>query len=335
MEPVKWGVISTAKIGVEKVIPAMQKSRYCKIDAIASRDLALGKKWADKLGIPKVYGSYEELLADRDIEAVYNPLPNHLHVPWSIKAAEGGKHVLCEKPLGVDTADAQRLVAVRDKTGKLIVEAFMVRYHPQWRRAREIVQSGMIGELRAIQGFFSYMLTDPTNVRNKADIGGGGLLDIGVYPVVTSRFLFGAEPTRVAAVIERDPKLKIDRLASCILDFPKGQASFACSTQLVPYQRMHIFGTTGRVEVQIPFNAPPDQPCRIFTDDGSGLGDASAKQEAFPVCNQYAIQGDVIAEAIRTKKPLEFPLENSLANMRVIDALFRAGQSGRWENIPA
>ena len=333
MEPVKWGVISTAKIGVEKVIPAMQKSRHCKIAAIASRDLALGRKWADKLGIPKAYGSYEELLADKEIEAVYNPLPNHLHVPLSIKAAEAGKHVLCEKPLGLDAKDAQRLVAARDKSGRLIAEAFMVRYHPQWLRAREIVRSGKIGELKAIQGFFSYMLTDASNVRNKADIGGGGLLDIGVYPVVTSRFMFGAEPTRVAAVIERDPVFKTDRLASCLMDFPKGQVSFACSTQLVPYQRMQIFGTSGRIEIQIPFNAPPDRPCRIFTDDGSALGDASAKEEAMPVCDQYTLQGDVIAEAIRTGKALDFPLEDSLANMRIIDALFRAGKSGTWEAV--
>ncbi len=335
MEPVRWGVISTAKIGVEKVIPAMQKSRNCKIAAIASRDLALGRKWADKLGIAKAYGSYEELLADTEVEAVYNPLPNHLHVPLSIKAVEAGKHVLCEKPLGLDAKDAQRLIAARDKSGKIVAEAFMVRYHPQWLRAREIVRSGKIGELKAIQGFFSYMLTDASNVRNKADIGGGGLLDIGVYPVVTSRFLFGAEPTRVAAVIERDPVFKTDRLASCLMDFPKGQASFACSTQLVPYQRMQIFGTSGRIEVEIPFNAPPDRPCRIFTDDGSALGDASAKEESLPVCNQYTLQGDVMAEAIRTGKALEFPLEDSLSNMRVIDALFRAGQSGKWEAVAA
>jgi predicted dehydrogenase len=333
MEPVKWGVISTANIGVAKVIPAMQKSKGCKIAAIASRDLATARKWADKLGIPKAYGSYDELLADKEIEAVYNPLPNHLHVPLSIKAAEAGKHVLCEKPLGLDTADAQRLIAARDKSGKLIQEAFMVRYHPQWRRARDIVRSGKIGELKAIQGFFSYMLTDPKNVRNMADIGGGGLLDIGVYPVVTSRFLFGAEPTRVAAVIERDPTFKTDRLASCLMEFPQGQVSFACSTQLVPHQRMQVFGTKGRIEVEIPFNAPPDRPCRIYADDGSSLGDASAKEEVFPVCDQYTLQGDVMAEAIRSGKPLEFPLEDSLANMRVIDALFRAGKSGKWENV--
>ncbi|HZF34556.1 MAG TPA: Gfo/Idh/MocA family oxidoreductase, partial [Candidatus Angelobacter sp.] len=273
------------------------------------------------------------LLADREIEAVYNPLPNHLHVPWSIKAAEAGKHVLCEKPIALDAKEAEQLVAARNRTGKLITEAFMVRSHPQWLRARELVRQGKIGELRAVQGLFTYFLTDPENVRNKADIGGGGLYDIGCYPIVTSRFLFGAEPTRVVGLIERDPVLKIDRLASAILDFPTGQASFMCSTQLVPYQRMQILGTKGRIEVEIPFNAPPDQPCRIFVDDGSALGDASAKEEAFPVCDQYAIQGDLFSEAIRSGKPPEFPLENAVQNMRIIDAIFRSAKAGRWEPV--
>jgi len=333
MQPVNWGIISTALIGTAKVIPAMQKSKHCRIQAIASRDLALAKKWATQLGIPKAYGSYEELLADREIEAVYNPLPNHLHVPWSIKAAEAGKHVLCEKPIALDAKEAEQLVAARNRTGKLITEAFMVRSHPQWLRARELVRQGKIGELRAVQGLFTYFLTDPENVRNKADIGGGGLYDIGCYPIVTSRFLFGAEPTRVVGLIERDPVLKIDRLASAILDFPTGQASFMCSTQLVPYQRMQILGTKGRIEVEIPFNAPPDQPCRIFVDDGSALGDASAKEEAFPVCDQYAIQGDLFSEAIRSGKPPEFPLENAVQNMRIIDAIFRSAKAGRWESV--
>ena len=331
MQPVNWGVISTALIGTEKVIPAMQRSRHCRIQAIASRDPARAKEWAKTLGIPKAYGSYEELLADPEIEAVYNPLPNHLHVPWSIKAAEAGKHVLCEKPIALDAEEAQQLVAARDRTGKLITEAFMVRGHPQWRRVRELVRAGKIGELKAIQGFFSYFLTDPKNVRNIADIGGGGLLDIGCYPIVTSRYLFGAEPTRVIGLVERDPVMKIDRLASAILDYPGGQASFACSTQLVAYQRMQIFGSTGRIEVEIPFNAPPDKPCRIFVDDGSGLGDISAREETFPVCDQYAIQGDLFSEALRTGKPVEFPLEDAVKNMRVIDAIFRSAESERWE----
>ena len=333
MQPVNWGIISTALIGTAKVIPAMQKSKHCRIQAIASRDLALAKKWAKELGIPKAYGSYEELLADREIEAVYNPLPNHLHVPWSIKAAEAGKHVLCEKPIALDAKEAEQLVAARNRTGKLITEAFMVRGHPQWLRARELVRQGKIGELRAVQGLFTYFLTDPENVRNMADIGGGGLYDIGCYPIVTSRFLFEAEPTRVVGLIERDPVMKIDRLASAILDYPKGQASFPCATQLAPYQRMQILGTKGRIEVEIPFNAPPDKPCRIFVDDGSALGDASAKEEAFPVCDQYGIQGDLFSEAIRSGKPVEFPLENAVHNMRIIDAIFRSAKTGGWEAV--
>ncbi len=333
MQPVNWGILSTARIGTEKVIPAMQKSRHCRIQAIASRDLALAKKWARELGIPKAYGSYEELLADREIEAVYNPLPNHLHVPWSIKAAEAGKHVLCEKPIAMDAQEAERLLAARDRTGKLIAEAFMVRSHPQWLRTRELVRQGAIGELRAVQGLFTYLLTDPENVRNKAEIGGGGLYDIGCYPIVTSRFLFDAEPTRVVGLVERDPVMKIDRLASAILDYPKGQASFTCATQLVAYQRMQVLGTKGRIEVEIPFNAPPDKPCRIFIDDGSALGDASAEEETFPVCDQYAIQGDLFSEAIRTGKPVEFPLENAVQNMRIIDAIFRSAKTGGWEAV--
>jgi len=333
VEPVKWGVISTARIGVEKVIPAMQKSKHCKIVAIGSRDEAAARRTADKLGIPKAYGSYEALLADPEIEAIYNPLPNHLHVPWSIKAAEAGKHVLCEKPLALDAAEAAKLVAARDRTGKLITEAFMVRSHPQWLRARELVRQGKVGKLRVIQGLFSYMNTDPANVRNQNDIGGGGIYDIGCYPIVTSRFLFAAEPTRVVALIDRDPVLKIDRLTSAILDFPEGQASFVCSTQLVPYQRIQICGTAGRIEILIPFNAPNDAPCRLFLDDGSKLGGGSAREESVPTCDQYGLQGDLFAEAIRSGKPPEFGLDDAVKNMKVIDAVYRSGKSGRWEAV--
>src|SRR5919106_378254 len=258
MEPVRFGIVSTAKIAVTKVIPGMQKSRHCRIEAIASRDLGRARAAAETLGIPKAYGSYAELLADPAIEAVYNPLPNHLHVPISIEAAAAGKHVLCEKPIALSAAEAGKLIEARDRAGVLIQEAFMVRCHSQWLRARELVRSGRIGELRVVQGSFSYMNLDPANVRNQAGIGGGGLYDIGVYPVVTARLLFEAEPTRVAAQIERDPNFKTDRLTSALLAFPTGQALFVCSTQLVPYQRMQIFGTKGRIEIEIPFNAPPD-----------------------------------------------------------------------------
>jgi predicted dehydrogenase len=333
MDPVRFGVISTAKIGMAKVIPAMQQSRRCRIVAIASRDLSRARAAAEALGIPKAYGSYTELLADPEIEAVYNPLPNHLHVPISIEAAAAGKHVLCEKPVALSAEEAGKLIAARDRAGVLVQEAFMVRCHPQWVRARELVREGRIGELRVIQGSFSYMNVDPANVRNQAGIGGGGLYDIGCYPVVGARFLFEAEPSRVASQIEYDPDFKTDRLASVLLAFPKGQALFYCSTQLVPYQRMQILGTTGRIEIEIPFNAPPDRPCRIFVDDGSQLGDASARLETFEVVDQYTLQGDLFARAIREGTALPYPLEDAVANMRVIDAIFRAGRSGRWEEV--
>ena len=342
LTPVNWGILSTAKIGVLKVIPAMLKGGLCRIAAIASRDADKAKSVAAELGIPKAYGSYDELLADRDIEAIYNPLPNHLHVPWSAKAARAGKHVLCEKPLAITADEARTLIDVRDETGVVMQEAFMVRSHPQWLRAREWVREGRIGELRAIQGFFSYTNLDPNNIRNQVDIGGGGIYDIGCYPITMSRFLFEAEPTRVAAVIDRDPVMKIDRLTSGLLAFPAlrghhqgGQASFVCSTQLVPFQRMQIFGTRGRIDIEIPFNAPPDRPCRIFLDDGSAApSPSSAREEAFDVVDQYTLQGDLFSRAIRTGEPLEFPLEDAVRNLEVIEALFRSAETGRWEALP-
>ncbi len=333
IKPVNWGILSTAKIGMQKVIPAMKKGVFTRVAAIASRDIKKAKQAAADLGIPKAYGSYEELLADPKIEAIYNPLPNHLHVPWSAKAAEAGKHVLCEKPIALTAAEAQSLIEVRDSTGVLIHEAFMVRYHPQWLRARELVRSGRIGELRAIQCFFSYMNKDAANIRNIAAIGGGAIYDIGCYTVTFSRFLFESEPTRVVALIDRDPDFETDRLTSAILDFPAGQASLVCSTQLVPYQRAQIFGTKGRIEIEIPFNAPTDQPCRLFVDDGSKLGDASAQTETFDVVDQYALQAEAFSNAIRTEEPLEFPLENAVHNLRVLDALFRSSQKGGWEKV--
>ncbi|MBI3962256.1 MAG: Gfo/Idh/MocA family oxidoreductase [Deinococcus sp.] len=327
---VKWGILSTARIGVEKVIPAMQQGERCEILAIASRDLSQARKIARQLGIPRAYGSYEELLADREVEAVYNPLPNHLHVPWSIKAAEAGKHVLCEKPIAMSAQEARQLLAVRDRTGVKMQEAFMVRTHPQWLGTLKLIHSGKIGELRAVQGFFSYFKLDPGNIRNILEYGGGGVMDIGCYPITTSRWVFGEEPKRVVALVERDPKMKIDRLTSAILDFPSGQSSFVCSTQVVPYQRMHFFGTTGRIEIEIPFNAPPDRPCRILIDDGDLFG-CNIKTVSYDTCDQYTIQGDRFSQAILEDTEVAIPLEDAVNNMVVIDALFRSAKSGKWE----
>jgi len=330
-EKVKWGVLGVASIATNKVIPGMQKGEWSEITAIASRDLKKAQDAAKELGIPKAYGSYEELLADKEIEAIYNPLPNHLHVPWSIKAAEAGKHVLCEKPLSLTVAEAKTLLAARERCGVKIGEAFMVKTHPQWLRTRELIRKGEIGKLRAIVGAFSYFNRDPQNVRNVAEWGGGGMMDVGCYPITTSRFIFGEEPTRVAGLIERDPDFKTDRLASAMLDFPSGQAVFTCSTQLVAYQRMQFLGTTGRIEIEIPFNAPLDQTTRIFIDDGRDVFGGGIRTETIAVCDQYTAQGDAFSRAIREGREVPVPLEDAIANMAVIEAVFRAGESGRWE----
>ncbi|PYV74585.1 MAG: NAD-binding protein [Acidobacteria bacterium] len=331
-DKVRWGVLSTSHFALAKAVPAMQKGEWSEVIAIASRDKSSAAQAAKSLGIRKSYGSYEELLADGEIEAIYNPLPNHMHVPWSIKAAAAGKHVLCEKPLSMTVAEAQQLIAASNRAGVKIGEAFMVRTHPQWLRTRELVRSGRIGELRSIVGVFSYFNRDASNIRNIPEAGGGALMDIGCYPITTSRFVFDEEPSRVLGIIERDPDMKTDRLASAILDFPSGQAVFTCSTQLVPYQHMHCLGTKGRIEIEIPFNAPNDRPCRIFIDDGGDLFGKDISSENFPTCDQYTIQGDIFSRAIRENREAPVPLENAIRNMAVIEAIFRSVESGRWES---
>jgi predicted dehydrogenase len=330
---VRWGILGVANIGVKKVIPAMQQGREAEVVAIASRDAAKAREAAGRLGIPKAYGSYEELLHDPDVEVIYNPLPNHMHIEWSIRAAEAGKHVLCEKPLSMNVEEARQLLAARDRTGVKVGEAFMVRTHPQWVRARELVRSGAVGELRSIMGFFSYFNRDPGNIRNIAEYGGGGLMDIGCYPIFTSRFIFGEEPKRVVGIMEFDPDMHTDRLTSAILDYPSGQAIFTCSTQLPMYQRMQIFGTKGRIEIEIPFNAPPDRPTRLWVDDGRDLFGGGIRVEQFDTCDQYTIQGDAFSRAVRGEGEIPVPLESGLANMQVIEAIVRSARSGRWENI--
>jgi predicted dehydrogenase len=327
---VEWGVLGVAGIAVKKVIPAMQRGEWSHVMAIASRDLAKAQQIAEQLGIPKAYGSYEEMLADPDVEAVYNPLPNHLHVPWSIKAAEAGKHVLCEKPVSLTVEEARSLLKTRDRAGVKIEEAFMVRTHPQWIRAVELARS-KIGRVRSVMGYFSYNNRDPKNIRNIIEYGGGGLMDIGCYLVFTSRVIFGEEPVRVSALIEEDPEMRTDVVTSAILHFPSGQSVFTCSTQLVPYQRVQIFGSQGRIEIEIPFNAPPDKPCRIFLDDGADPSGRSAEILQFDICDQYTIQGDLFSRSIREGTELPVPLEGSVRNMAVIEAIFRSAKSARWE----
>ena len=329
MKNVKWGIISTANIGGAKVIPGMLKSKNLDVVAISSRDMKTAKAHAAKLGIPKAYGSYEEMLADPEIEAVYNPLPNHLHVPLTLAAVKAGKHVLCEKPIAITAKEAAKLRKVPKKT--LVAEAFMVRHALQWMDARRRVKAGEIGEVRAIQVMFSYFNRDPANVRNMAGIGGGGLLDIGCYPITVSRYIFGAEPNRVAATIDFDPKFKTDRLMGGMADFGKGRhLSFSISTQLAPFQRVQIMGTKGRIEVEIPFNAPPDKPNRIFVQ---GMDMNVGEWVSFPVSDQYMLQAEAFGRAIRKEEKLVWGVEDAIQNMKIIDAFFKAGKTGKWEKV--
>ncbi len=332
MKKVVWGVLSTANIGIAKVIPGLQKSAWCDVRAIASRSLPAAREAADRLGIEKAYGSYEALIADPQIEAIYNPLPNHLHVPLTLLAAEAGKHVLCEKPIAVTAEDAERLRAAAGRVH--VMEAFMVRFHPQWLRARELVRQGYIGTPRVVQALFSYFNDNPQNIRNQPELGGGALYDIGCYPVVAGRFFFEDEPQRVIALIDRDPALGVDRTVSALVDFGQGRhLDFTVSTQSVPYQRVQVSGTKRRIEILIPFNPPPDQQTIILLDDGTKLGDASSHAETLIECDQYTLQGDAFSRAIRGEIALPYGIDDAVNNMRVIDALYRSEKSGRWESV--
>ena len=335
VEPVRWGILGAANIAVNKVIPAMRSSRLARTVAIASRDLEKARAVATRLGIPKAYGSYEELIGDPEVEAIYNPLPNHLHVPWSVRAAQAGKHVLCEKPIALTADEARSLVAARDANGVEIAEAFMVRAHPQWLEVERLVASGRIGDLRVVSGHFSYSRRDANDIRSRPEWGGGALMDIGCYPIFVARWMFRAEPTAVVGSIDRDPAFGVDRLTSALLQFPRGQATFTCAMQLVHHQRMQLFGDVGRIEVEIPFNAPANTSTRIHVDDGSRLGGASAVAIEIPAVDQYTLQADLFSGAVRGIGSVPVSLETAVGNMTVIDAVFRSAAEGRWVHLTA
>jgi predicted dehydrogenase len=325
VKKIRFGVLSTARIGVQKVIPAMQHGKHTEVVAIASRSLEKARDVVRHLGIPRWYGSYEALLSDPDVDAVYNPLPNDQHVRWSIRALQAGKHVLCEKPIGLSSAQGRDLVAAARRHPRLkVMEAMMYRHHPQWRKAKELVETGQIGNLKAIQVFFTFYNDDSSNIRNNPLKGGGALMDIGCYAASLSRWLFNAEPQRVFGLLENDPRFRVDRLASAILDFGVGHATFTCSTQVAPFQRAHVAGTEGHIELsQAVFNPPNDRPCVIRLMRGGKI-----EQLKLEVCNQYGIMADRFAEAILNDAPVAIPLEDALGNMEVIDAIFASGGNG-------
>jgi len=331
-DKIKWGIVSTAKIGLEKVIPGIQRSKTGVAHAIASRGWDRAQAAAKDLGIEKAYGSYEELLADPDIDAVYNPLPNHMHVPVTVQAVQAGKHVLCEKPIALDAAEAKQLLDL--PKDRLVAEGFMVRAHPQWIRAREIVRSGALGDLKAIQCFFSYYNDDPVNIRNKPNMGGGALMDIGCYTMLSGRYFFESEPQRVVSLIDRDPEFGIDRMSSALLDFGDNRhLNFIVSTQLTPYQRFNLVGTRKRLEIVIPVNAPQGEAVQIRLDDGSILGDGSMQSEIIAPCDQYAELVDVFGRAVKGEAQLPYDAADAVQNMKILDALFASATSGGWVDV--
>ena len=332
MKKIRWGILSTANIGMEKVTPAIMRSAHSEVVAIASRDLGKAQAAASKLGIPKAYGSYEELFADPEIDAIYNPLPNHLHVPMTVAAAKAGKHVLCEKPIALSAAEAEQLREC--PPDRIVLEAFMIRFHPQWLRAREIIRSGELGEIRAINAVFTYFNADAGNVRNQADIGGGGIMDIGCYPITAARFLFESEPSRVVALVERDPDFKTDRLASVLADFGGGrQLNFICSTQTTGEQSLQVLGSKAKLEITIPFNAPPNERTAITIDTGAPFDGSLARREILPACDQYTEQAEAFALAVLGQQPLPWGIEDAIASMKVIDAIFESEKTGGWSKI--
>jgi len=330
---IRWGILGAARVATNRVLPAMKQCKSAKAAAIASRDIARARATADQFGIESAYGSYEKLLAASDIDAIYIPLPNHLHAPWSIRAAEAGKHVLCEKPVALSAAEVAEIIRARDRARVKIGEAFMMRSHPRWLRVREMVRNGRVGDVRSISGYFTIPLGDRTNVRYNPEWGGGAMMDLGCYQVNLARMLFGEEPRRAIALVERDRQTGVDRTVSMLLDFPSGQGSFTCGFELVWAQRMTLIGTQGRIDVDVPTAAPDGRPTRLLIDDGSNVFGETIQVEEFPSVNQYGLQIEAFSRAILEDGPVPVPLEDSLLNMRAVEAILRSEESRRWEAV--
>ena len=332
MEPVRWGVLGTSKFAREWIVPGMMKSPDVRVVAVGSRTRAKADSFAKALGIPMAYGSYEDLLNDPNVEAIYNPLPNHLHVPMTIVAMGAGKHVLCEKPIALTAAEAELLRTA--PKGPLVAEAFMVRHHPQWHEVRRLIREGTLGRIHTVQAFFSFYLDDPDDVRHRPEWGGGSLLDIGVYPVVASRFIFECEPRRAIALVDLDPRFKVDRVVSGIVDFGEGRrVDFTVSTQAVAHQRLEIFGTSGRIELPIPFNPPLGGSARLLVDTNRAIGATAAESTETAAVDQYQLEAEAFGRAVRGLETLSYGVEDAISNMRVVDALFRSSATNRWEDV--
>lgn len=326
----RWGILSTARIGREFVIPQIQDAENGVVTAIASRDETRARAVAARFGIPHAFASYEALLASPEVDGVYIPLPTSQHVEWAVKAADAGKHVLVEKPLALNAREIRKVIEARDRNRVLVCEAFMVTYHPQWLKVRALIAEGAIGRLRHVQGAFTYHNVDPDNMRNRPELGGGGLPDIGVYPTVTTRFATGCEPDRIQALVERDTTFGTDIYASVKADFGGFELSFYVSTQMAARQMMVFHGDKGFIEVETPFNS------RIYGDDRVIVHNASHAQSTvyrFGDVRQYRLQAEAFARAAGGEDAPVFLLEDSVRNQKVIDAIFRAAEHDGWEAV--
>ncbi len=328
----RWGVLSTSDFAERRFIPGLRKSSILTVHGVASRDLLRAQAFAARCEIPVAYGSYEEMLADPNIDIIYNPLPNNLHVEWTRKAAEAAKHVLCEKPMGMTADEVASLLPLASRVH--IAEAFMVRQHPQWTQVREIIRRGELGRVTHAHIAFAYTNTDETNIRNIEAVGGGAMYDIGCYAVVAARWFLEAEPVRVAAVKDVDPRFGTDRLTSALLDFGDGRTcAFSVSTQSTPHQRVHLFGTKGRLELTIPFNQPQDASLTFFFHDGSSMAGLDAVPTVVPMADQYTLLAEWFCRKVTDEQPSSVGIDDAIANMRVIDAVFRSAASGEFVTV--
>jgi predicted dehydrogenase len=331
-EQVRWGILGSARIALRSVLPAFRAAPHAKIVAIAARDPHRARETAQQFGIERIAESYEALIADPALEAIYVPLPNDLHAPWTLRALAAGKHVLCEKPIALDAAQTRAIAAAAREAGRYVAEAYMIRFHPQWRRAVELATSGELGDLLAVQCWFAYDNPPGDNLRNDPVHGGGGLYDIGGYALVAGRLLFADDPVRLIGMFERDAHYGVDRLTSGLVAFPRGRhLSFGVSTRLPRLQSVVAYGTRARLVIETPFNPLPDRSTRIVIDDGRDLYGSGARVEMIPPADQYAAQLEAFSVAILTRRPPEYGIEDALVNMRSVDALFRSEQSGTWE----
>jgi predicted dehydrogenase len=323
---VRFGILGTGLIAQNHFIPALQGAERCDLVGIASRSMVKATEVAAAFSIPRAYGSYEELLADPEIDAVYLPLPNDLHVPWTKRAANAGKHILCEKPIALTSAEAEGLAAHCADRNVIAMEAFMYRFHPAWEIVRRRIADNAIGRLIDIGIWFSFRSARVGDYRLNFGAGGGALYDVGCYAVNVSRMLLGDEPERVLGTARLDPETGVDMTFAGILDYGSAFASFTCSMEQEPQHSIVIHGSSGWISIADPFNCPPEVATKITIGTGGDSHPNASGIETVivPPANQYGLQATALADSILTGGPSPLPLEDSIANMRLLERLFAA-----------